>query len=133
MVHLHELGCLDGWPGRGSITGQARAAAPGTEDDIWQQWEHEVCDLKHQQIGQELADHSRILTDHTGRIYALERVAGSMTDTLERLEKLACRTEERVAEQEAQPGRRWNKTMDIVRNWATLIILGLLAAKIGLS
>ena len=54
--------------------------------------------------------------------------AESNRQTLEQLKEL----QKRTAEIEEQPRRRWEQVLGIIVNWATLALLGLLAAKIGL-
>lgn len=95
--------------------------------------EREVCDLRHEQIGRAMSEYGQILSDHTGRIYSLEGGAALQAETMRRLQQMHDELGKRLADIQARPYKRWDKVLDEIIRWATLLILALVATKIGLG
>lgn len=89
----------------------------------------ELCTEKHKRVDEQIGR----INNHGERIKELEsgsEVQSKINDIfMEQLQELMAWKKE----QEAKPARRISKVVDIIVQWATLLILGLLALKIGLQ
>lgn len=92
----------------------------------------EMCDVKCGNIEKELGTLGSRVSLHGKEIDAVSRTLQEVSlinkETLDKLEKM----DRRLAALEAKPQKRLDQIISVVSQWAILLVLGLLAAKIGL-
>ena len=86
------------------------------------------CDERHKGVDEA----KRRLGNHGSEIDAMHDVVNKQTNTLESLVIRLENIDARVKRLEEKPLKKWEKVLDTVINWGTLLVLGLIAAKIGL-
>ena len=89
----------------------------------------ELCDEKHKRVDEQL---NRI-NDHARSIKQLEESAPLQSDINKRLMEQLEELDKRVLTIESRPARRYNQIVNTIAQWATLAILALLAARLGLQ
>jgi len=65
-------------------------------------------------------------------IEALQKVADHQTSSIENIMRRLENIDARLSKIEDKPRRRWEQVVSKLVDWATLLVLGLIAAKIGL-
>lgn len=92
-----------------------------------------LCDVRHDQIEKTLDSHGEILSNHTGRLFQLEGGINTVSQAIENIRKVSNHMEDRIAEMEAKPRKRWDMLVNTVLQWVLLAAIATLAAKIGIS
>jgi hypothetical protein len=88
-----------------------------------------LCEEKHKRVDEQL----NRLNDHADRIKELEAAGPVQAEINKQLMEQLEELKEWKRQQEAKPQRRFNQIIDIIVQWATLAILVILAAKVGLQ
>ena len=86
------------------------------------------CDERHKGVDEA----KQRIGNHGNEIDAMHDVVNKQTNTLESLVIRLENIDARVKRLEEKPLKKWEKVLDTVINWGTLLVLGLIAAKIGL-
>lgn len=86
------------------------------------------CDERHKGVDEA----KQRIGNHGSEIDAMHDVVNKQTNTLESLVIRLENIDARVKRLEEKPLKKWEKVLDTVINWGTLLVLGLIAAKIGL-
>ena len=85
----------------------------------------EFCNERHGNTKDERATLKGRVTEHGKEIEALQKVADHQTSSIESITV-------RLSKIEDKPRKRWEQVVSKLVDWATLLVLGLIAAKIGL-
>ena len=93
----------------------------------------EICELKHEHIDQAFLEDRQRLKSHGEQLDALSRLAAQQTSVIEGMAQRMEDLDARLKALEKKPQRRLERVMDAVCQWAALLMLGLVAAKIGLG
>ena len=93
----------------------------------------EICKLKHAHMQQDLEQDRRRLDGHGAQLEALAKLAAQQTSAIESLLKRMEEVDTRLRTLEQKPQRRFERIAETAFQWATLLVLGLLAAKMGLG
>ncbi len=92
----------------------------------------EMCDVKCGNMEEKINTLGTRVSLHGHEIDAVSRTLQEVSlinkETLDKLEKM----DKRLAALEAKPQKRLDQIISVVSQWAILLVLGLLAAKIGL-
>lgn len=93
----------------------------------------EICQLKHEHLQQDIEQDRHRLDGHGAQLEALAKLAAQQTAAIESLLKRMEEVDERLKTLEQRPQRRVERIAETAFQWATLLVLGLLAAKMGLG
>ena len=94
--------------------------------------EREWCELRHAQLDRTIAQDEKLLRAHDARLVELEKGNTLQANINALLQKQVEQMEARVRALETKPQKRLDRVLDEVVRWATLLVVGLLAAKVGL-
>lgn len=93
----------------------------------------EICRLKHEHTQQDIEQDRHRLDGHSAQLEALAKLAAQQTAAIESLLKRMEEVDERLKRLEQRPQRRVERVIETAFQWATLLVLGLLAARMGLG
>ncbi len=94
--------------------------------------DHLVCTERHRHIDSTLLEHKQRQKEQQDALTALEKVAERQTSVAHTMMEKLTYIETRLNALEHKPQRRMEKIYDVGIQWATLLVLGLLAARLGL-
>ena len=92
----------------------------------------EFCNERHGHTKDERATLKGRVTEHGKEIEALQKVADHQTSSIENIMRRLENIDARLSKIEDKPRKRWEQVVSKLVDWATLLVLGLIAAKIGL-
>lgn len=93
----------------------------------------EVCRIQHEYIEQNFAADRQRLNNHGAQLDAMEKLAAKQTSVIEGMARRMEDVDARLKTLEHKPQKRLDRVQDTIYQWAMLLALGLLAAKIGLG
>lgn len=92
----------------------------------------DYCDMRMQHDKEDRGELRDRVQRHGIEIDDIREVVNRQTNTLEGITARLESVDARLKHIEDKPRKRWENVLDTIINWATLAVLALLAAKIGL-
>lgn len=92
----------------------------------------DVCDVLMQRDREERQTLRERVQKHGAEIDEIREVVNRQTTTLEGITERLESVDARLKQMEDKPRKRWEGLVGTIINWATLAVLAMLAAKIGL-
>ena len=92
----------------------------------------DYCDMRMQHDKEDRGEIRERVQRHGLEIDDIREVVNRQTTTLEGITARLESVDARLKQIEDKPRKRWENVLDTIINWATLAVLALLAARIGL-